>query len=70
MYCQKKEAEGQNQSLVVNLAVERMHLGLKMAVLGVLCIGMGMADIVGGRICLDMLSYSGLARTPSVRPST
>ena len=53
--CQKKEAGGQSKSLVVNLAVERIHFGLKMGVHGVL--GMrGMADIVGGRMCLEVLS--------------
>ena len=52
----------------MNLAVERMQFGLGMAVHGVF--GLGMADIVGGRICPEVLSYNGFARTPSVRPST
>ena len=60
----------------MNLAVEIMQFGLGMAVHGVFgylshqVLDMGMADIVGGRICPEVFSYNGFARTPSVRPST
>ena len=55
----------------MNLAVERMQFGLGMAVHGIgYLLDMGMADIVGGRICPEVMSYNGFARTPSVRPST